>query len=195
MEVPDVSFELGGEAVARDVCFTAVVPLLAFGAAVLTAAARVATGVVFLALVSLALVFDAGLAVDFTVFLTVVLTGLAAAFVAAVAVLEAGLSVLEMVFASLPATVFNIDVFAGFAAVLLLGAAALFVAVLLTLLAAALLVADLVTVAFMISSLNELPDLFDPPENASVSCSQADGTSSGAACDCCPRILPNDCLH
>lgn len=154
--------ELGTEAGARVGCFNAVVPLFAFGAVVLTAAARVATGVVFLAVVSLALVFDAGLAVDFTVFLTAGLTGFDSGFVAADAVPEVGLSVLEMVFAILPATVFNIDAFAGVVAVLLFGAAAVFAAVLLTLLAAALLLADLVTVAFMISSLNELPDPFDP---------------------------------
>lgn len=179
-----------------DTCFDAAAPLLAFGAALLTAAARVATGVVFLVLVPLALVFDTGLAAAGialpTLLFTVVLAGLATAFVVADAVFEAGLSVFAMVLASLPATVFRIDFLAGAAAVLLFGAAAVFAAVFLTLLAAALLVADLVTVAFMIPSLNELHDLFDL---ARKRLHLLFSGRSGFHRAYCPRILPNDYLR
>lgn len=95
----------------------------------------------------------AGFAADFTLFFTVVSADFARAFVAAElkADFEAGLSVFVMVFANLAVTVFGIDFLAGVPAASVFGVAA-FAADLFTLLITALFVADLVTVALMVSS-------------------------------------------
>ena len=77
----------------------------------------------------------------------------------------AGFRAFATVFATFPATAFNIDLVAGFAAVLPLAGSTDFAVVLLTLLAGALLVADLVTVAFIVPSYYETPDLRSVPEN------------------------------
>ncbi|RZI43440.1 hypothetical protein EGT07_06570 [Herbaspirillum sp. HC18] len=160
MDAPDVSLELEAEAFFTG--FDSVAPLAAFGALLLAAAARVATGVVFFAVAPLALVFAAGLAADFTLVFGVGLPCLTTDFAVADEVFVAGLIVFATVLTSLSVAVFRIDFAADLAAVLPLAGAAVFAAVLLTLLAAVLFVADLVTVAFMFPSLNEPPDLLDP---------------------------------
>lgn len=170
MKVPDVSLELGTETGVRDALFGSVVTLLAIGVALLTAA-RVAAGVVFFAGVPLVAGFAAGFAAGFILLFTGFFAGLAIDFVADVTVFEAGFSVFAIVFANLPATVFNSDFLAG-AVVALLFDAVVFV-IPLMLLAAALLVADLVTVAFMVSSDNEPPRPVRPlPENRPICCFQ-----------------------
>ncbi len=151
MKVPDVSCRLGIGAC--DVSFDVAFPLLALGATVSTAAVRVAIDVALLVLAFLALVSDASPAVDFTVFFAVVWAGFVTAFVGEEEVWATEGGVLEMAFASLPV-------------LSSLRTAAVFVAVLPLLLVAAFLLADLVTVAFMIPSHNELPGLSVRPENA-----------------------------
>lgn len=132
-------------------CFNSVAPLPAFG--VFAAAARVAAGAAFFVAVPFADVFTAGLAADFTLFFTVVLLDFAMAFVVAETVFDAGLDeAAVVVFAGAFAMVFALDFFAGVAAVLV------FAADLPTLLAAALFVADLVTVAFIVSPYIETPE-------------------------------------
>jgi hypothetical protein len=151
MEVPDVSLELGTGAELRDDAgFDSVAPLRAFGL-LLTTAAGLAAGVALFTAVPLTLLFTAGLAADFTLFLAVALAGLAMAFVAGDIFFEAGLSVFVMVFASLPVAVFSSGFLAGVAATLLL--------------TAALLVADLVTVAFMMSFFMNCPNCPASPLN------------------------------
>ncbi len=193
MKVPDVSLELGTETGVRDALFGSVVTLLAIGVALLTAA-RVAAGVVFFAGVPLVAGFAAGFAAGFILLFTGFFAGLAIDFVADVTVFEAGFSVFAIVFANLPATVFNSDFLAG-AVVALLFDAVVFV-IPLMLLAAALLVADLVTVAFMVSSDNDPPDLFDLyPKTVQSAVFRKARIASGDACDIYRRILPNDYLR
>ncbi|WP_141103986.1 hypothetical protein [Noviherbaspirillum denitrificans] len=130
-------------------CFDAVAPLAAFGTAPFAAAARVAAGIAFATVAPLAFVFAEGL----TLLFTVVLPCLAMAFSDEEAVLVAGFRALATVFTTFPATAFRIDWVAGTAEVLPFAGSAVFAAVLLTLFADVLLVADLVTVAFMVPSL------------------------------------------
>ncbi|HYD62977.1 MAG TPA: hypothetical protein VEC35_21670 [Noviherbaspirillum sp.] len=104
-------------------------------------AARVAAGTIFVVVAPLALVFAAGL----TLLFTVVLPCLAMAFVDVLEVFVAGFREF--------ATVFGADFVAGLADVLPLTGVAVFADDLLTLFAAVLLVADLVTVAFIVPSL------------------------------------------
>jgi hypothetical protein len=167
MKLPDVSLELGIEAPLRG-RFNSVAPLPAFGT---TAALAVP--------VFLALVFVVAPAADFTLFFAGVFADLAAAFVVAGVFADTVLDVPTMAFFGLLATAFNIDL----------------LAVLPTLLAAGFFVADLVTVAFIVSPVIETPDLVRPPENPSPAVLRQDGIASGAACDFRPRILPNDYLR
>ncbi|WP_420473247.1 hypothetical protein [Noviherbaspirillum sp. ST9] len=144
MVTPDVSLERWLE-----VFFDAVAPLAVFGAAPLAAAALVAAGTIF-AVPALSV---SGFTAGFTLLFTVVLPCLAMAFIDEEAVLAAGFRAFATVFATFPATAFSIDLVAGLAAVLPLAGSTVFAAVLLTLFADAFLVADLVTVAFMVPSL------------------------------------------
>ncbi|HYD96458.1 MAG TPA: hypothetical protein VEC01_14100 [Noviherbaspirillum sp.] len=195
MGAPDVSLELEAETVVFSTGFAAVAPFGVSGAVLFAAAARAATGTVFLVVAPLALVFAAGPAADVTLLFTVVLPCLAMDFAAVDAVFAAGLRVPETVFASLFATVLRVAFAAPGAAVLPLAGAAVFAAVLLTLFAAALLVADLVTVAFMAPSMNEQPDMLDPcPENRLLPFPGRVGYHR-APRDFSRRILPNDYLH
>lgn len=130
-------------------CFGAVAPLADLGSAALEAAVRVAAGTIFAVVAPLALVSAAGL----TLLFTVVLPGLAIAFVDVLEVFVAGFWDFATVFAGLATTAIVADWVAGLAAVLPLGGAAVFAGVLLTLFAAVLLMADLVTVAFIVPSL------------------------------------------
>lgn len=151
MEEPDISLDPDLEDLVADDGFALVAGLAALAAV----PAREAAGVVFAALVtrfalpSLGMLFAAVLAAEFTLFLAAVPAGFAVVLVELAAFFGAGLSVSLTVFTSLLATVFRIDFFCVLAALLLAGEAAL-TAGLLALLAAALLVADLVTVAFMV---------------------------------------------
>jgi hypothetical protein len=144
MVAPDVSLELWLE-----VFFDAVAPLAVFGVDTLAAAARVAAGTIFAVPALLVPGFTAG----FTLLFTVVLPCLAMAFIDEEAVLAAGFKAFATVFATFPATAFSIDLVAGLTAVLSLAGSTVFAVVLLTPFAVVLLVADLVTVAFMAPSL------------------------------------------
>ncbi|HEY0847716.1 MAG TPA: hypothetical protein VGE12_20290 [Noviherbaspirillum sp.] len=141
--------ELGIEACTSPVGINAVAPLSASGA--LAGAARAVAGAVLVAVVPFTDVFAAGLAADCTLFFTAVLVDFAMAFVAADLVFDAGPAAVA-VFASLPVPAVPVEVLADLAAVLP------FVADLPTPLAAALFVAVLVTVAFIVPSLVETPE-------------------------------------
>lgn len=106
--------------------------------------ARVLAGAVFSTAASVVLFRVAFfLAGETALLFTVDLTGLATDLVAAVRLFEAGLSALLIPFASLPASDFVNGGLPGFEALLVFAVAAVFAA-------------DLVAVAFMVSSLNEL---------------------------------------
>ncbi|GAB3540773.1 hypothetical protein GCM10027343_10360 [Noviherbaspirillum agri] len=123
--------------------------MLVFESALLTVTTRDASDAALFPVPVLVVVFVV-LAAEFTLLFTVVLETLAIGFAALAAVLETGLIALPTLFASLLATVLRIDFLAGWLAAFTFVAAAVFAGTLVLFLAAVLLVADLVTVAFTV---------------------------------------------
>ncbi len=132
----------------RDAGFDSAAPLAAFGLA-LPSTARIVTAAASFVAVSREADFSAGVAADFTLLFTVGLPGFAIGLVAAVVVFETVSCAVVVVFGLL--VVVPVAVFAADAVEFLLFVAAVFTAVF-VLLAAALFVVDLVTVALMVSS-------------------------------------------
>ena len=156
MEKLDISWELGFAGRDAGDFFKAVAALPVLEAVLAIVPARDAAGAVVVALAGCFAVlpfepvFAVVLAAEFTLFFAEVLTAFVVALAGAATFFEAGLSVSLTVFITLLATAFRMDFFCGRLAVLFFDGATVFTAALFLLLAAALLVADLVTVAFMV---------------------------------------------